>query len=101
MARLTGHFGAVYVQTHNTGAFVKVADVYDWQFTNDSTLYDVSIKMDFIERWAPSHSSGVKFTAKRRHEGLSVLPFFVADAANNGLQSTWRLDLVDANVGFI
>jgi hypothetical protein len=93
VARLSGQLGAVYVKV--AGVFTKVADIYDWQFTANTTMLACSIKMDTIERFTASHGSGVKFTAKRRTEGVSVLPFYVADSANNGTQTTWRLDLID------
>lgn len=98
MARLAGISGAVYVKI--AGVFTKVADVYDWQFTQNTTMLNCSIKSDTIERFTPSHSSGVKFTAKRRNEGSEVFPFYVTDAAQNATQTTWRLDLIDNNNSF-
>jgi hypothetical protein len=99
MARLTGKAGAVY--WNSTGStYVKIADIFDWEFHANTTLLDVSIKGDAIERWIPSHASGVRFTAKRYNQGLEVFPVFTADSATNATQTTWRLDLIDADTNF-
>lgn len=100
MARYSGNFGAVYVKV--AGVFTKILDVYDWTFNAETTNLRVDIKGDAIERWIPSHASGVKFTAKRRSEGtFNSFPIFVGDSATNATQTTWRLDLIDNNSSFI
>jgi hypothetical protein len=99
MARLTGKNGAVYVKIVST--FTKVADIFDWEFHNNTTVYDISIKGDTIERWIPSHNSGVRFTAKRYNQGTTVFPLQVIDSAVNATQTEWRLDLIDNNNSFV
>lgn len=96
--RLAGHFGAVYAW--NGSAYAKIADIYDWEFTVGAKLYDCSIKSDLLERFAASHGSGIKFTAKRRTEGINVFPTYVGGAGQNGTQNRFRLDLVDNNNSF-
>lgn len=98
MARYSGNAGAVYLGASP----VKVLDVYDWHYDSSVKLLDASIKGDTIERFAPSHGTGLKFTAKRRSQGgASVFPNLVLDAAVNATQTTWRLDLIDNNNSFV
>jgi hypothetical protein len=98
MARLTGKNGAVYLDV--VGTMTKIADIFDWEFHQNTTVYDVSIKGDPIERFVPSHSSGVRFTAKRYNQGLQAFAGIPTDAALNATLETWRLDLVDASGSF-
>lgn len=99
MSRLAGPQGAVYVKI--SGIFTKVADVYDWEFGADTKMRDISIKMDAIDRWIPSHAENVRFTAKRRHEGTSAFAPYVSDSAANATYTTWRLDLIDNNASYL
>ena len=98
-ARLSGIAGTVYVKISST--FTRVADIYNWEFSAETHMLSVDIKGDAIERWIPSHAKGVRFTAKRRHEGASVFAGYVADAAANATYTTWRLDLIDNNSSFV
>lgn len=98
MARLTGKKGAVYLNV--SGTMTPIADIFDWEFHQNTTVYDASIKGDAIERFVPSHSSGVRFTAKRYNQGLQSFAGIPVDAALNATLEEWRLDLVDQSGSF-
>jgi hypothetical protein len=90
--RITGISGALYIgSTPN-----KVADIYDWQFETSTDLLPVDIKGDFFHKFVPE-AGGARFTAKRRNQASAVLSTLPPDAALNGTQLLFRLDLVDAS----
>lgn len=91
---------AVYADPAGGSSFVKVLDTEEWVFSDDVELMDVSIKGDIETRFQVSHGTAPKFTAKRRHEGVSVFVAFLADAIANHTRTAWRLDLIDASGSF-
>ena len=92
MPRITGISGALYIGATPT----KVADIYDWQFETTTDVLPVDIKGDFFHKFSPD-VGGARFTAKRRNQTSGVLSALPPDAALNGTQLLFRLDLVDAS----
>ena len=97
MARLAGASAAVYVDSSggaHLGTFVKILDVSDWEWHDECSMDRITIKGDRLEQFTPGAQTAT-FTAKRFHEGIQVFQGYVSDAANNGTEWNWRLDLVD------
>ncbi len=92
MPRITGISGALYIGSTPT----KVADIYDWQFETTTDLLPIDIKGDYFHKFTPD-AGGARFTAKRRNQASAVLAALAPDAALNGTQLLFRLDLVDAS----
>jgi hypothetical protein len=94
-ARITGKLAAVYLGTTPT----KVADIFDWVFTTDTVALRCDIKSDRYAKYSPAENTAT-LSAKRYNQTDSVLMALVQDAAVNGTQLLFRIDLVDNDTGF-
>jgi len=81
MARITGKDCSLYFYTG--AAWVRAADLYEWELNYEDVLLDVSIKGDLVERMMPSHFRG-RLSAKRWTEDVSGSLVFTLLAATNG-----------------
>ena len=93
MARLTGKLGSFYI------GVTKIADVYDWSYTETLETQECTIKGERFARFRPG-SNKATVTVRRYIQTMAVLSQQVEFAISSGNPIDFTLYLIDANNGF-
>lgn len=93
MARQTGKLGSFYIGVS------KIADVFDWTYTETMDTQECTIKGETFSRFRPGANKAT-VTVRRYIQTMSVLSQQVEFAISSGAPIDFTLYLNDANNGF-